>query len=223
MAPQRLNKTCSVEECGRKHAAHGFCLMHYKRIQKYGSPEYSWGGKAVGRPCQYCDRPVVAKELCMRHYQMLHRHGDPLYADQRKVDGLPHGLAKRKGYRTVCPVAEHVKAQPKTDPSIEKSSRSHKALTASQGFRDGSKRNRREWEHRKVAGAKKGDIVHHIDGDPLNNESSNLHIFSSPKDHALAHRSLERVAYHLLRSGMIIFDRQSGLYQLAESVSRSSE
>lgn len=33
------NKVCSVEGCNRKHKSFGFCLLHYRRWKKYGTPE----------------------------------------------------------------------------------------------------------------------------------------------------------------------------------------
>ena len=90
----------------------------------------------------------------------------------------------------------------------------------SKGLRNG-RRQDRQWEHRKVAGAKPGEIVHHIDGNPLNNEKENLHIFKTAQDHAIAHRSLEKAAYALLSHGIVVFDQDSGVYILSESFLRS--
>jgi hypothetical protein len=208
---------CSVEGCGRKHAAHGFCLMHYKRVQKHGTPEYRWGGKEVGRQCLHCDRPVTARELCVRHYQMWHRHGDALFADKRKVDGLPAGEHKRRGYKMVTPAATALKAVSASLATVEKTDRAHAANFEAKGLRDGSQRSRRQWEHRKVAKAQAGQIVHHIDGDPLNNARENLHVFNSPAEHARAHRSLEKAAYGFLRAGLLVFDPESGCYLPAQS------
>jgi hypothetical protein len=153
----------------------------------------------------------------MRHYQMSRKHGDPLYADKSKVGGLPPGHAIRRGkYRTVSPVSEFTKARPINDPSHEKTGQGYRSLVEkSHGFRDGSSRTRREWEHRKVAGATKGDIVHHIDLNPGNNLPGNLHIYKSASDHVSAHRSLERVAASLVASGIVIFNHVTGLYSLA--------
>jgi hypothetical protein len=43
-----------------------------------------------------------------------------------------------------------------------------------------------------------------------------LHIFSSPAAHGSAHRSLELIAYELLRRGLVMFDRETGLYRFAD-------
>lgn len=190
--------------------------MHYKRVMRHGSPDYRWGGRVVGRPCQHCERPVAAKELCDRHYQMLRKHGDALYADKRKKDAFPAGTHIKQGYRMVTPSSEIPAAAPAVDPSIERHHKPHAAATrCNRGLRDGSERSRRQWEHRKIAGAKKGEIVHHIDGDRTNNERVNLHIFPSPREHVLAHRSLERCAYQLLATGQVVFDPIQGIYRLS--------
>ena len=38
MAPPRLAEFCSVEGCGRKHDAKGYCQKHYKRWRLWGDP-----------------------------------------------------------------------------------------------------------------------------------------------------------------------------------------
>ncbi len=223
MAPKRTNRPCSIDGCGRRHAAHGLCLMHYKRQMRHGSPEYRWAGRVVGRSCKHCDRPVTAREMCVRHYQMWHRHGDALYADKQKKHGLPSGTHERHGYLMVCPVVDAItKAAPVTNPAIEKGDRPHAAMIKNHGLRDGSQRYRREWEHRKIAKARKGEIVHHIDLDAANNDPSNLHVFPSPAAHSTAHRSLERAACALLRAGLLFFDRAAGVYRPTQSVDRST-
>ena len=38
MAPPKLNRKCSILDCGRKHLAHGLCAMHLRRQRLYGDP-----------------------------------------------------------------------------------------------------------------------------------------------------------------------------------------
>ena len=221
MGEHTTSRVCSIEGCGRKHAAHGYCLMHYKRLKKHGTVDYTWGGKEVGRSCQYCERPVIAREMCFRHYQMWHRHGDPLFSDKKKVDGLPPGEHKRRDYRMVTKLAEaDLSAKSAKNPFTTKHDAPSNDNFRSKWLRDG-RRQDRQWEHRKVAGAKPGEVVHHIDGNPLNNEKANLHIFKNAQDHAIAHRSLEKAAYALLSHGVVVFDQDSGVYILSESFLQS--
>lgn len=32
------NLICSIPECGKKHIAHGLCMMHYTRVRNHGTP-----------------------------------------------------------------------------------------------------------------------------------------------------------------------------------------
>lgn len=148
----------------------------------------------------------------MRHYQMWHRHGDALFADKKRVEGLPPGQHKRRGYLMESPVIDIPKAAP-SSASTEKSDRHHRQAFDARGLRDGTKRSRREWKHRKLVGATPGQVVHHIDLDPMNNDLLNLHVFASAKEHGAAHRSLELAAAEFLAMGLIEFDRESGLYR----------
>lgn len=152
---------------------------------------------------------------------MDRKHGDALFADRQKVGSVPNGQHMRRGYMMVCPVNEITKTDP-AGPSVERSDRHHSIASKTHGLRDGTKRSRREWEHRKVANAKPGQIVHHIDGNPLNNDRENLHVFNSPADHALAHRSLEMIAFGLIARGLVQFDPESGRYLPTESLDLST-
>lgn len=73
--------------------------------------------------------------------------------------------------------------------------------------------------HRKVVqnniGRKltKKEVVHHIDGDKTNNNISNLYI-TEAKEHNKIHASLEKIAFILLEKGSIIFNKETGLYEL---------
>jgi len=59
-----------------------------------------------------------------------------------------------------------------------------------------------------------GEQIHHIDGNKQNNELSNLVLCSDSKDHRLLHASLEKVAFELVRLGMIKFDTETKTYYL---------
>lgn len=88
-------------------------------------------------------------------------------------------------------------------------------------------------EHRLVAeillGRKLEDeeIVHHIDGDKLNNLDYNLYVCEDQKHHRNVHGQLERVAMDLVKSGAIKFEPVSGQYfidpYVREFISKSLE
>ncbi len=82
-------------------------------------------------------------------------------------------------------------------------------------------------EHRLVAKEILGreltrkDVVHHIDGDKLNNAKDNLWI-GNQSDHIKLHQSLERIAYKLVKEKKIVFNKEGGgSYSLQESRSHS--
>ena len=54
------------------------------------------------------------------------------------------------------------------------------------------------------------EVVHHIDGDKLNNEISNLYVCSF-REHRNAHQSLQELGYLLIRLGLIKFS--NGKYE----------
>jgi len=62
----------------------------------------------------------------------------------------------------------------------------------------------------------KGEGVHHIDGDKLNNELKNLCLYSNEEEHSSMHDSLEKIAYSLVKSGKIKFNTKTKKYELHE-------
>ena len=62
-------------------------------------------------------------------------------------------------------------------------------------------------------------VVHHIDGNKLNNAVSNL-LPLTKKAHKELHGQLERVSYMLIQAGVIEFDRESGTYRLSTSAQK---
>lgn len=52
---------------------------------------------------------------------------------------------------------------------------------------------------------KKGEVIHHIDGNKQNNDLSNL-LLTNKSDHRNVHHQLESIAYLLIQSGLIKFN-----------------
>ncbi len=69
VAQNSTPKICSVEGCGEKHLARGWCRRHYR--------EY-WDRKAHGKQCSVdgCERFVFARGWCSFHYKK-NKPGDP--------------------------------------------------------------------------------------------------------------------------------------------------
>ena len=65
-----------------------------------------------------------------------------------------------------------------------------------------------------------GYVVHHVDGDKLNNVLENLHVCSKV-EHREIHGQLERLSYYLIQSGLILFNE--GRYSLSTSMKQFVE
>lgn len=61
----------------------------------------------------------------------------------------------------------------------------------------------------------RGEIVHHIDGDRLNNLLTNLWL-SDHAGHRDAHQSLQLLGYAMVKAGLLSFDKANGKYQVAD-------
>lgn len=78
------HRICSVEGCGKDHAAHGYCWSHHGRWKRYGDP-------LASRPrydppeCSIdgCSKPAKARGWCDAHWQRWQKNGDPLGSKPR--------------------------------------------------------------------------------------------------------------------------------------------
>lgn len=62
-----------------------------------------------------------------------------------------------------------------------------------------------------------GEQIHHIDGDKLNNNIDNLILCKNTKEHREIDHQLHRIALDLVKSGIIIFNKDNKEYILNES------
>lgn len=81
-------RTCSIDGCGKPHAARGWCYSHWERWKRHGDP---LAGKRInkGKRCSVdeCDRPAHSLEMCTLHYGRFLIHGDPLGGGPRRIVG----------------------------------------------------------------------------------------------------------------------------------------
>jgi len=61
----------------------------------------------------------------------------------------------------------------------------------------------------------KGEVIHHIDGNKLNNSLDNLVLLKREKNHRVIHNSLQEVGYELYNLGIIVFNRDKERYEMA--------
>lgn len=78
------DRICSIESCGRKHYAKGWCNLHWKRWRKHGDP--STVSEVARQPCSVvdCDRLAVARGWCDMHWRRWRKHGDPAVGERRR-------------------------------------------------------------------------------------------------------------------------------------------
>lgn len=60
-------------------------------------------------------------------------------------------------------------------------------------------------------GLKKGEVVHHIDGDKTNNSIENLYL-THVAEHNKLHAASEKLVFELVKQGVVVFDRSIGRY-----------
>lgn len=70
---------CSIDSCNRKMNAKGLCLMHYKRMRRYGDPLMVRRVYNIGSECRLnsCHEASIQNGYCRKHYNNWRREGDP--------------------------------------------------------------------------------------------------------------------------------------------------
>jgi len=62
-------------------------------------------------------------------------------------------------------------------------------------------------------GLKKGEIVHHIDGNKTNNQLENLYL-TTVNEHNKLHAESESIIFELYKQGIVTFNKEIGRYEL---------
>lgn len=204
--PKSERKACSIDGCKEDAQARGWCHKHYARWLRHGDPTVALPpGVAAGtksplhQHCKIdgCERlgPYI-KGLCGAHYGRLKDHGDPL-AGKPKV-----GVVTRRSSREVCACdgcdrealakgfcSAHLSRFKKYgDPQAHKPLRKlvkGGGVYVHQGYlsRWDSDRKQTVYEHRAVMEKflgrplRKGETVHHKNGDRADNRLANLELW----------------------------------------------
>lgn len=159
-----MKKQCSVDGCNAPSSCRGLCRKHYSRWKRHGDPNVGAfvPSKYIGVSCKIegCDRQAEDAGMCGMHAQRVRRYGDPHYITPESVRRMNNRLAQ-----------------------IESSSRRADTYAKFYG----------RHEHRVMAEQKlgrplrRGEVVHHIDGDKRNNAPDNLEVITQ-SEHINAHR-----------------------------------
>lgn len=161
--------TCPVAGCDRDVYCKGYCEPHYRRFRKFGDPRPD---VPIG-DLQKKKRPVRACEVCGALF-VQGRHQNGRYCSRRCASSIPESVAR-------LIAGSRATAQRRGD--------------AQRGRGEG--KTYRKWygrhEHRVVAEQKigrslqPGEIVHHIDGNHLNNDPANLAVITQ-SEHIRIHK-----------------------------------
>lgn len=90
-------KLCSIDGCGKRVKARGWCVAHYAKVRKYGDPlaDFRKPPTSFG-PCAIPGCPEIGSSarqmLCSGHTHRKHRYGDPLAGvrGKRAKNGIPY-------------------------------------------------------------------------------------------------------------------------------------
>lgn len=151
-------KICKVENCEKKSKAHGFCSMHNHRNNRYGNPLA--GAKFRDRnPPKRCTIPDCNHKYAADGLCYMHYQ-------RNRSNGSPF-ITKRNpdGYGGIH-----------------------------NGYKQFTTEKKKIFEHRDIMERHLGrkllpfpqEVIHHIDGDKLNNHISNLRVMSA-SDHQTLH------------------------------------
>lgn len=113
MATANNTRLCSIDGCGRKHQAKGYCDTHYSRFKVTGNPLrlcVTCCGNMDGKPrkaiycsedCAICSvegcaKKAQSKRMCHMHNQRVRKHGTPFRKCRACGGEMPEdfGLAK---------------------------------------------------------------------------------------------------------------------------------
>lgn len=189
---------CGVEECDRPRRARGWCEKHYRRVLRHGDPLH---GEDRPTECTIdgCDEPVDAHGLCHGHYQRWLRNGDveadiplgrrrqPETCTVEGCDRPTHSKGLCRSHRSRLEKHGDVMAdEPIVTPSGEGYvHHGYRVVPVPDELRHLTPGRTNEAEHRLVMAValdrplQPDEVVHHRNGDKLDNRLENLELWST--------------------------------------------
>jgi|694.fasta_scaffold99305_3 hypothetical protein len=176
---------CKIEGCERTARNSGYCPKHHQRWKMYGDPLFVQHVKGINQGlCQVdgCGRKAHARGYCHSHYRK--------YAPPSRICSVP-GCGKPHNARGWC-VAHYRRWKEYGDPMVDVVVRRNEArdeliIDRHSGYvlEYDWDRKRRVYQHRLVMERylgrhlRKGENVHHRNGDRADNRIENLELWAS--------------------------------------------
>lgn len=158
--PDRAPQACAVRGCGRRAVTRGWCHGHYLRWSRTGDlRETDPLVRPVNDTCTIpgCERGAHSADHCRSHYNRLRLYGDPTAGGPVRARGAGGSISHGYWFVVVPPEDRHLVPVGRT----------------------------RDFEHRLVVARRLGrplhedEVVHHKNGDRLDNRPENLELWTT--------------------------------------------
>lgn len=206
---------CNVKGCDRSisNKSTGFCHMHHLRFIRTGKTDIRKVDKSKKCEVDGCNRNAQTMQygnVCLMHHKRFHRHGE--FTEQIKQSEKTCKYCDRKigggGAYGMC--ASHYRSWKLSgDPlDVETRKKESKSSVKKGGYYGvTNKKHRHQHVMEGIIGRKlkRGEIIHHVSLDKLDNSPENLYLCKGQSEHSLIHRQLERIGAELYKIGIIGF------------------